>query len=215
MNRKKIATGEPNWTLNNNLIFLSDERGFSNPFILRDITSSIAEPISADLIKEDFGEPAWWLGMSSYAVLDDHRVVFSSFRNGTAQLYCADLDSKTFTELETPFVLTQFLRSRSMGKVVLGGKKSDQNGAVIELSVVDNKAVYSVVKADSTLPYPKEYISSPRNIALNILPQNEPSYLVYYPPKNPAYSGGLPGELPPVVLSMHGKNGLLILYFRD
>ncbi|KAK0447789.1 alpha beta-hydrolase [Armillaria borealis] len=129
--------GEPTWTPANELIFTTDKDGYLNPWILRNVESDAApkpEPLSSVTLPEEFGEPSWFLGLSSFALYDERRVLFSSFRSGRSQLYLANLDTREFIPVETPFVLIQHVRSLGDGKVVFVGKKADDNSGVIEFS---------------------------------------------------------------------------------
>ncbi|KAK0461631.1 alpha beta-hydrolase [Desarmillaria tabescens] len=200
--------GEPTWTLANELVFTTDKDGYLNPWILRGISSATPqpEPLSPVVIPEEFGEPSWFLGLSSFALYDQRRVLFSSFRNGRSQLYLASLDTREFLPVETPFVLIQHVRSLGDGKVVFVGKKADDNSGVIEFSwsEQDQKPIYRVLRGRTDLPFPKGLISLPEPVELQVLPEGRTTHAILYLPKNPDYSGGLPGELPPAIFNLHG-----------
>ncbi|PBK93866.1 alpha beta-hydrolase [Armillaria gallica] len=201
--------GEPTWTPANELIFTTDKDGYLNPWILRGVESDAApkpEPLSSVTLPEEFGEPSWFLGLSSFAMYDERRVLFSSFRSGRSQLYLANLDTREFLTVETPFVLIQHVRSLGDGKVVFVGKKADDNSGVIEFSwsEEDRKPVYRVLRGDTDLPFPKELISLPEPVELEVLPEGRTTHAILYLPKNPAYAGGIPGELPPAIFNLHG-----------
>ena len=51
---------------------------------------------------------------------------------------------------------------------------------------------------------PSEYISLPTAYTLEHPTTGDPIHAIYWPPTNPEYAGGLPGELPPVVVNIHG-----------
>ncbi|KAK0207015.1 alpha beta-hydrolase [Desarmillaria ectypa] len=200
--------GEPTWTLANELVFTTDKDGYLNPWILRGIsgTAPKPEPLSPVVIQEEFGEPSWFLGLSSFALYDQRRVLFSSFRSGRSQLYLANLDTREFLPVETPFVLIQYVRSLGDGKVVFVGKKADDNSGVIEFSwsEQEQKPIYRVLRGKTELPFPKELISLPEPVELQVLPEGRTTHAILYLPKNPDYSGGLPGELPPAIFNLHG-----------
>lgn len=209
---------EPTWTLSNELIFTSDKDGFLNPWIVRDISDAIIkpEPMSSVVIKEDFGEPAWFLGLSSFAMYDEHHVLFSAFRSGRSQLYIVGLDTREFLPVETPFVLVQHVRSMGNGKVVFLGKKADGNSAIIEFSKSeqDHKPQYKILRGKAELPFSKELIALPQPMELRVLPEDRTTHVLLYLPKNPKYSGGMPGELPPVIVNLHGGPNSMVRYCR-
>jgi hypothetical protein len=111
------------------------------------------KPVSPGPISEDFGELDWFLGLLSYALLDDTRVVYSSFRNGRAQIYLVDLERCIFRPLEAPYACIQFIRHVSKGKVAFLGRKSDEGSVVVELNLValDDKPQFKVLKDQNHL----------------------------------------------------------------
>lgn len=207
-----ISVAEPSWTPSNELLFLSDINGYLNPWIASHCSEGVmAEPVSPLHIPEDFGELDWVLGLSSYALLDDKNAIYSSFRNGRAQMYLVHLDKRTFRALPTPYVSIQFVRHVSKGKVVFWGKKSDDEGVVVELELDDPEDVpqYRVIQRQdrhNNQLFPSSLISLPQAIQIRVLIENYrlPVHVVYYPPKNPNYLGGLSGELPPAIVHVHG-----------
>ncbi|KAG7447656.1 alpha beta-hydrolase [Guyanagaster necrorhizus] len=199
---------EPTWTPANELVFTTDKDGYLNPWILRGVSGAAPkpEPLSCVVIQEEFGEPSWFLGLSSFAMYDERRVLFSSFRSGRSQLHLANLDTGVFLPVETPFVLIQHVRNLGDGKVVFVGKKADDNFGVIEFSwsEQDHKPVYRVLREKTDLPFPKELISLPEPVELQVLPEARTTHVILYLPKNPDYLGGLLGELPPAIFNLHG-----------
>ena len=214
-----VGVAQPQWTASNELLFLSDVDRYTNPWVASytSETELNVESVLPAPIREDFGELDWSLGLSSYALFDDDNVVYSSFRNGRAQIYLVDLVNRTFRELETPYALIRFIRHVSKGKVTFLGKMSNSEDAVIELTldIPEGKPKYRVIKGQdqpNEPSLPPSFISLPQPLQIRVLIEGFrlPVHVVYYPPTNPEYLGGIPGELPPSIMDIHGGPNLLV-----
>lgn len=146
------------------------------------------------------------MSWSSYARLADNYFIYSSFRNGKSQLYLVNVQTHTFTELPTPFAFVQYLRNKCPGKIVLFAKTSSDNDTLVELSLdpPHGSPIYRTLKTIGGIDVKTALISQPQPIELQSKITNQSLHIIYYPPKNPEYDGGLPGELPPVIISIHG-----------
>lgn len=112
-------------------------------------------------------------------------------------------------ELETTVTSAQYFRQAAPGRIVFFGKAIHETGSIIELGIDgtsenENDIRYTVLKSSGPLPFPKEYISVAEAFALTDANTQQSIHAIYYPPKNPHYESGNEGELPPVVVSIHG-----------
>ncbi|EIW87444.1 alpha beta-hydrolase [Coniophora puteana RWD-64-598 SS2] len=205
---KDVAT-EPLWISAHQLLVVSDISGYLNPYLATVSCSKSqmdvgavhveTEPLFHDGMEEDFGEPSWMLGWSSYAALDENHVVLTSFRSGRAQIYVYDLRSKASEEINTPFAVIQYVHSLKNGKVVFLGKASDREPAVVEF---DGTVFKPLTKSKDPL-YSVGYISQPQPMS----PADETGntyHAILYGPTNPSYEGGEGDERPPAVVYVHG-----------
>lgn len=205
----------PAWISDTTLAFTSDElNGFQNPFIYSTLTDSAQLAVPGP-IKEDFGGPAWYLGNSPYALLDDHRggggkfAAFTAFRDGKNVLYIVGLsDDKYIVEVrDFPFSIVSRVNQRGGTSIVFNASKSDAPGGVFlcTFSGASFAPSYQVLKssAPQSVSSNDAYISPPQPITL--YRDEKPLYVVYYSPKNPEYSGSsIPGEKPPCIVDVHG-----------
>ncbi|KAG8213240.1 Alpha/Beta hydrolase protein [Butyriboletus roseoflavus] len=205
----------PAWTSDTTLVFTSDElNGFQNPFIYSTLTNSARLAIPGS-IEEDFGGPAWYLGDTPYALLDDPRggngklAAFTAFRDGRNVLYIVSLsDDKYIVEIkEFPFSIVNRVKQSGGMSIVFSASKTDAPGGVFlcTFSGASFAPSYQVLKpgAPQSVSGNDAYISPPRPITL--FRDEKPLYVVYYSPKNPGYSGSsIPGEKPPCIVSVHG-----------
>ena len=155
--------------------------------------------------------------MSHLAVLDEDRIFVTSFRDGRSRLYVIKLSDGTIQPVLTggPFAYVSYVRRVADGFFALLGST---NTTSLDLWTVrlqprcpgDNHAEPqfepSVIRVgdSSSVDVPIEYISLPTTYTLAHRITGELIHAIYWPPTNPQYIGGLPGELPPVVVNVHG-----------
>jgi len=200
------------------LLFLSDMDRYMNPWIASRVSEREVkvEAVLPAPIQEDFGELDWVLGLSSYALLEENYFIYSSFRDGQAQIYLVDLGKRTSRELDTPYAYIRSVRHVSKGQVVFLGKMTNAEDMVVELrlDVPEGKPRYRAINRQdqrTNLLLPSNFISLPQTIQIRVLIEEYrvPVHVVYYPPLNPNYLGGRPDELPPAIIEMHGGPALM------
>ncbi|KAH7922307.1 alpha/beta-hydrolase [Leucogyrophana mollusca] len=207
-----ISVAYPSWANDSTLVFTSDEgSGYQNPWIYS--TTSKSARLAIDrAIQQDFGQPAWSLGLTPYTFLDDAgtKAVFLAYRYGRSFLYVIDLDTPSAPHeiVNCPFSLIQRMHKVSSNAFVFSAGKPDASGGVVQCvlttSVSAPAAEYTVLKSTaSALTFPAGIVSLPT--PLTLVSGNESIYVVYYPPTNPEYAGSsIPGERPPCIVNVHG-----------
>ncbi|KAJ8093084.1 hypothetical protein PM082_020567 [Marasmius tenuissimus] len=208
----KVSAGYPSWASNDTLLFLSDVSGYNNPWKYADGKASaiLPKPVS-----EDFSECMWSLSMSPYATVDEEGKwgVFLNFRSGRTVLNLINIVEGTRKELSSPYLYLDNVRtvSRSAHQIVFVGYKADEGGSVVQAKISDLDASspsisFTTLKSDpNSSKFPRDLVSVPQGIALEVPPNHELLHVVYYPPHNPDYDGSsIEGEKPPCVLSVHG-----------
>lgn len=214
LSKKKIA-GElsnvsvsyPSFVSNTRLIFTCDESGFQNPYVCDikgDIVTFRAFPAPVD---EDFGEPAWMLGNYPYAILDQgKRAIFAAFREGRTVFYIVDLVQPSHpVQIECPFTQVGNVGPVNAESFVFVGHRSDAPGGVVRCQFTDQSLQlnYVVLKSSDSSVTHEQYIPPP--VPITLYRDAKPLYVVYYAPKNPAYSGPTdPSEKPPCIVNVHG-----------
>ncbi|KAJ7902799.1 Alpha/Beta hydrolase protein [Mycena olivaceomarginata] len=194
----------PRWATNSSLIFTSDQSGYQNPWKY----NVEAGPIFSEPLKQDFGEPAWTLGRSPYATIEDgKRALFSAFQDGRSILYKVDIANGTRHVVDNPYVGVQSVQSAGTNKVVFIGERVDAPPELVVCTFSpDSSAHFSLVSKPSADPsLPAGLISVAQPMTLKAGPDDHPVHILYHPPTNPEYSGtNIPGEKPPCVLYAHG-----------
>jgi dipeptidyl aminopeptidase/acylaminoacyl peptidase len=164
--------------------------------------------VLSEPLDQDFGEPAWVLGRSPYAVIEDgKRALFSAFQDGRNVLYVVGIADGTRHLVDNPYVGIQSMRTAGSSEVVFIGERVDAAPELVVCTVrPDSSVVFSLVSEPSVGPsFPVGFISVAQPMTLKAGPDGHPIHILYYPPTNPDYSGtSIPGEKPPCMLYAHG-----------
>ncbi|KAG6843655.1 hypothetical protein H0H87_001951 [Tephrocybe sp. NHM501043] len=149
--------------------------------------------------------------MAPYAILDEEGTlaVFITTKDGRNGLSVVDLaGSSPPRPVDTPYVAISNIwsRSRQAREVVFSGDKVDEDLSIVSFSVdaATGAQKFSMIKAAAPPTFSNDYISVPQPMSFKAK-NGDSIHVVYYPPKNPNYSGSsIPGERPPCVLRAHG-----------
>ena len=116
-------------------------------------------------------------------------------------------------DLRTPLAYVSHVRRVADGKFVFLGRTDTSSQTLWGMSIKPRTSgaasdeleceLRAIVHLDY-MDVPSEYISLPTAYTLEHPTTGEPIHAIYWPPTNPEYAGGLPGELPPVVVNIHG-----------
>ncbi len=189
---EQVAVGQPTWGPDGSLWFVSDERGWWQPYRYRpdDPDGPVAR---ASGLEVDFHEPDWSLGQQTMAALDETRLACRW--HDIQGDHVGILDSITGEVAEVP----QPCRS-------VRGVASDSDTLVILGTPVDSpQCVLAIDLADGS----ERALSAPAAPVLDPAwlprPRSMPGTgnVVVYLPTAPGFTG-LPDELPPLLLLCHG-----------
>ncbi|KAL1752504.1 Alpha/Beta hydrolase protein [Schizophyllum commune] len=223
--RRRVSIVYPTWASADTILFLSDESGFYQPYKYTVESSARATPVLREPTDFDWNgnSPAWTFGWSFYAALEDGRhAIFTGTKDGRAAFFLVDLKSGEKHQLDIPYVTVDYLRlvptGGSSSKLVFVGDLTDDGSATVQLTITPSSPLSSStyeVKKLSSRPtvfsrgeLPKDLVSQPQPMTLTA-PDGHDIHVVFWPPNNPAYAGGLDGEKPPCVVQAHsGPTGL-------
>lgn len=195
------SVGEPSWTPDGRLWFLSDRTDWWNLYRAEpDGTITAVVEIDAEI-----GLPAWVFGTRRYAVLADGTVLFARFRNGYDGL-AARLTDGQILDLPTPFTAYADLRLAGPEAVVVvaGGVAGEMEVTRIDLR--DRTAELTRLRPPRELGLDPGMISSPEHVSFPSRAADgaaRTAYALYYPPANPDFRPP-EGELPPLLVVIHG-----------
>jgi dipeptidyl aminopeptidase/acylaminoacyl peptidase len=186
---------QPEWADADTLYAVSDRSGWWNLYRL---PAGGGEPEPLCPRAEEFGHPLWQLGMTTYAVLADGRLVV---RHGTDTLALGVLDPATgeLTDLDLPYTL--FGSVDVDGDTVLTTAASPVEPP--EVVAVDlPTAAVTVLRRSMAEPPDPAYLPQPRSIVV-AGPGERDVHAHVYPPSSPD-AVAPDGELPPYVVFVHG-----------
>ncbi|HXE93487.1 MAG TPA: S9 family peptidase [Gaiellaceae bacterium] len=201
-NGRRVAGSEqesifqPEWGPDGFLYFVSDRTGWSNLYVERDgevhaLTSEHAE----------LGYPQWVFDLSRYAFLGDDRIACIFTRSAVDGLEILDLESGKLTSLDLPFSSYSSPALRSHGtRVVFPAASPTVPSAVIELDTESGER--QVLRRSTEMELDDRYIAVAQAVEFPGT-GGQASHGFYYAPTNPDYEG-TDGELPPLVVLVHG-----------
>jgi len=191
---------QPEWAPDGSaLYFVSDRSGWWNLY-RREFSAPDTRVLAP--MEAEFGQPQWVLGMSTYALVDDGRLVCSYVSKGLGRLAVVDTNSGVLTDIDTPY--TDFSSVRAAGDAVVFRAGSAVSPAAIvhmDLSsgrsevlrkataVADDEGVRKYFTRVEQLEFPTE--------------GNRTAFGLFYPAFNPDYTAA-EDEKPPLVVKCHG-----------
>ena len=152
----------------------------------------------------EVGEPKWQFANTRYAFLGDGRVVVAVVHEGTDSTYLLERDG---TLIELPVGSTCVSSLVAAGDaVVLIGSSAVEEPAVLRFVIGQSKgellSQVQTLSVQRDLGIDPGWFSLPEHIEF---PGGDgrPTYANFYPPTNPGVQP-LDGELPPVIVTIHG-----------
>ena len=207
--RGQVSVAYPFWVSNETVLFTSDVSGYQNPWSYSTLTGK-SIPVLPAPVEMDFSLPAWFLGNSYGAALDEkgEEIIYSVMQDGRAVLYLVYLSTGQILEIESPYVNIYSVRSLpKLGGVVFFGAPSSGPPEIVSLPLgplgIPSLKTVKSMSSLATSSISPGIISVAQPITIKVPPNDDPIYLNFYPPTNPDYSGGEGGENPPCVVDAH------------
>ena len=216
---KEEAPQQPRWTPDGRLVYISDQdTGWWNLWSAsfgeeeeeegkKKSSSSKKNVCLCPMDGCEFGGPPWMLGMKSYQILADDKIVCSYSDTNKSGKTLAILTPSTgqLEEVKVPYQTFGSVEVKEEGEEgkltfgVLGGSPVKP----AEIAVQDTSGAWVVKKKASDLVLDESYLSEPQVIKYPSQ-GGRFSYMFYYPPKNPDYVGLTDEERPPLLVKTHG-----------
>ncbi|MFI5781250.1 S9 family peptidase [Nocardia sp. NPDC051570] len=192
---------EPRWQPDGSLLFLSDRGGWWN--LYRWAPGGTVAPVVE--LSAEIGVPAWRLGSARYTVLDDGGVVFARWRDGYDGLGLRRPDGSV-TDLDLPFSsIAAIARAGADAVVVVAATPTTEPG-VYRIDFGDGTPHLEVLRPPRELGLDPASVSVPEPISFPSVDRTgapRTAHALFYPPVNSRY-GGPAGELPPLLVVIHG-----------
>lgn len=188
---------QPEWSPDGTLHFVSDRTGWWNLHRLeRDGAATNLTPRPAE-----FGVPMWLFGYSSYAFLDDGRIVCAYRSDGEHHLAMLDPATSELIDVDVPYTCFEPPYVRAEGtRIAFAASASTASPEVVLLDVTSRSV--DVLRSADALGIDEGSVSVAEPISF---PTDEggTAHAYYYPPRNAGFAAP-EGELPPLVVHAHG-----------
>jgi dipeptidyl aminopeptidase/acylaminoacyl peptidase len=195
------SVGEPSWTADGRLWFLSDRTDWWNLYCA-DPDGTVTTVVGIDA---EIGVPAWIFGIRRYAVLADGTVVFARFRDGYDGL-AMRLTNGQIIDVQTPFTVFSDLRVAGAEAVVVVAGSVSSETEVARIHLRSGAAAVTRLREPRDLGLDPGIISLPEHVSFPSRTADgatRTAYALYYPPANPGFRAP-EGELPPLLVVIHG-----------
>jgi dipeptidyl aminopeptidase/acylaminoacyl peptidase len=192
---------EPTWQADGALWFVSDRSGWWN--LYRWLPGHDVEEIVR--IDAEIGVPAWTFGSARYAVLDDGRVVFARRTRGFDGLAVRATDG-TVADLDLPFTAVSAVKAAGPAAVVVvAGTPTTEPGVHRVTLVGHHGAVVETLRPPRTLGLDLAALSVPEAVSFPSagVGDGRTAHALFYPPASATHAGPA-GELPPLLVVIHG-----------
>jgi dipeptidyl aminopeptidase/acylaminoacyl peptidase len=195
------SVAEPCWQPDGSLWFLSDRTDCWNLYRWPP-GSDIEAVVRTDA---DIGVPAWTLGSSRYAVLDDGGVVVARWRQGFDGLAVRGPDG-TLTDLAVPFTAVgAVVAAGPRAVVVVAGTPTAEPG-VHRLDLGGPEPAVTTLRPPRDLGLAPDQLSVPEFVrfpSVDAAGNERTGYALFYAPVNSGYRGPA-DERPPLLVVIHG-----------
>jgi dipeptidyl aminopeptidase/acylaminoacyl peptidase len=201
-NERRVAGSEdesifqPEWSPDGALYFVSDGTGWSNLYVERR-----GEVRAVTQEKAELGYPQWVFDLTRYAFLAEGRIACVFTRAAIDSLELLDPKSGQLERVDLPYTSLWSPSLRSHGNhVVFAAASPSKPSAVLELDLESRQL--EVIRRSTELELDARYLTIGESIEFEGT-DGLTSYGFYYAPANPDFTGP-PGELPPLVVMVHG-----------
>ncbi len=191
----QVSVIEPQWGPDGTLYFVSDHSGWWN--IQRWDGEGFA-PLKS--MAAEFGQPQWEFSMSSYAVLDERRLVARYANAEGHRLGVLDVESGRLEEIGTPFNSFGYFTAAWRGRIVCAAAGPGAGTAIVAIDPLSGEV--ETLRASSGPELDPSYVSEAEPIAFPTA-GGQTAHAYYYPPNNPGFAAPA-GELPPLLTFIHG-----------
>jgi dipeptidyl aminopeptidase/acylaminoacyl peptidase len=187
---------QPEWSPGGALHFISDRRGWWQPYRWRPGDGPSEALCSIDA---EFGRPQWVFGLSVYGFLDEDRLVCALQERAIDRLAILNTTMQRLTTVPIPRSTLSAVRVANGRVFVIGGSPTEETSVAVvdvaegRLEVIRRSAEETVEPGD---------VSTPEAI---VFPGagGAPTHAFYYRPRNREFSGPA-DERPPLLVKSHG-----------
>ncbi|MCI1641049.1 MAG: prolyl oligopeptidase family serine peptidase [Actinomyces sp.] len=207
VDRPDVCVYEPRWTLDGDLIHVDDSTGWANlyrteGFVWRDgeeadawTTRLRTRPLHPG--RQAFSHPHWQLGLHSYDVFDNNRLICSWAEDMTWHIGTVQLDNGLEEEWSAGWWPIGNVASED-ARVVLLADSATHAPAIVEI----RDGVTHVIRPSTEAEIDPGMVSCAQILSWPTS-DGEQAHGFYYPPVNPGFVAP-EGTLPPLIVNVHG-----------
>lgn len=199
-NSQLVAGGEnesvfqPQWHHDGSLIYVSDRNGWWNLFRWQH-----NESMPLYVVEAEFGLPQWVFGMSTYAIVDNERLLCTYCQQGVWKLALLDIRNSTLDVFDYEYTDYSAIAASDKAAVLLAA--SPWNAAAV-VHLDRDFASRQVLRQSMAIETDNDDVSVPEVMEFKTA-DNDTAHAFYYPPYNKKYS--IPeNEKPPLIVKSHG-----------
>ncbi len=194
---KAESIGEPQWSPDGTLHFVSDRTGWWN--LYRWDTGDSMTNVSP--MEAEFTGPHWQFGGARYGFAADDELICSYTQNGFWRIARLDPHSGELIPFDLPFTdLSRGALKVGNGWAAFISGSPTQPKSVVKLDL--KTGAHTVVVESSSLDVPASCFSAPEDIEFPT-EDGKNAHAFYYPPTNPDFDAP-PDERPPLIVISHG-----------
>jgi dipeptidyl aminopeptidase/acylaminoacyl peptidase len=192
---------QPGWSPGGALYFVSDRTGWwslykgdvgREPFAIRPV---LWQPPD----EAEFGRPQWMFGWTTWACIDERRMVAAYARRARWTLALIDTETGTLTDVATDLEPLEWVTARATHVLYVGASPSHA-AAVARCDLATGAT--EILRSSTSLTLDRGDISIPEAIEFPT-EGGVTAHAFYYPPRNAEHQA-LPSERPPLMVISHG-----------
>ena len=209
LDAESVAPLEPKYAADGTLYFVADvaapgeASGAADWWNLQRWQQGAVQAVSP--MPREFVGPMWNLGISSYVLTSDSRAVVRSSKNAIDTLGVIDLNTGRYHGLDLPFVAFSEVQLLDEAHVVALAQASDDTGVLIEISLATSG--WRVLHQPTQNTLPVAYLARAEAIEFATVAGADKlartAHAWFYPPTHATLQGAK-GELPPLIVTIHG-----------
>jgi dipeptidyl aminopeptidase/acylaminoacyl peptidase len=204
------AALEPSFAPNGTLYFVADLAAKNSPATAADWWNlhrwHIDKPVAVSPMDRELAGPLWNVGVSSYVLTPDGHALIRSSQNAVDTLGLIELSSGQYRAFDLPFTAFQEVQLLDANHAVALAQASDDTGVLIELHL--HTGTWRVLHQPTQNTLAPGYLSAAQAIEFPTKAATNDSaarraHAWFYPPTHASLRGPA-GELPPLIVTIHG-----------
>ncbi len=185
---------QPEWSPDGQLYFVSDRSGWWNLYRLEN-----GQVVNLCEMEAEFGRPQWVFGMSTYAFISSEEILCSYIQNGETKLATLSVNDQSLKPLDLPYNAYLSVHVAD-GQAAFVAASPTAFDSVVRIDMVDNQV--EILRRASEVKVETGYLSQPEMVEFPT-EGDQTAFAYYYPPANRDFQAP-EGELPPLVVKVHG-----------